>query len=493
MSVIGSIARTLHRMGEAVFGESWATEYMGSAPVQEPGATSVSPRIGVPDDKSTAWYPSIPDDRQKDSIHWSRAVVATGVPHALNTIFQSHTVGDVFRVHLKPKESRDTKAVEKADALLQQWLRQVGLDRQMWAQLCGRKVIDGSIPNYLLPSDAGPRCGIFEPTRIAQYGVNDLRRVAWLDIPRSEIDLTDPSVQTEDVRLDVITEGQEFDATDPNGICVADFEHPEIHPLGCGVIAPLVLYANRDERHQEAELRKAIATGSVYAHAKVTASSGQSNEDAVDKAIDQLGTTLPSSGSILTFSDNVDLSMSAPQMALYEHEAGIRGTETRMAMIAGVSPTWLGIGVDVNRASAAEMGSPAERRMAQWRADFRAHVSAIAWAGLYYLRAMGILVIPEETYEIVVLMPDLAPSDTEQLVNSLATTLTILDMMAGNQWLTSETAQAIALERLSHLTDVPLDAATEGTPGKRGAEEQRQRESLGEAIAEARRAILRAV
>jgi hypothetical protein len=486
MSVISSIARALHRAGTAVFGESWATEYMGVAPVQEPGSMTASPGVGINDRRDTSYSPAIPDTRQQDAVRWSRAIAASGIPYGLNNIFQSHTVGEVFNVNLKPKDPKDEKAVKAANDLLQKWFLRVGLDRKMWAALCGRKVIDGSIPNYFIPDVAGPRCGVFEPTMISQYGVNDLRAIRWLDIPRSEIELTE--LTTDDVRLPVISQGQEFDAKDPNGICVRDVEHPEIHPLGCGVLAPLVLLANRDERHQEAALRKAIASGSIFQSVKVTATKGMTNKDAVAEAVAMLGTTLQESGSIQCYSDNMDINMQAPSLGVYEHEAGIRGTETRMAAVAGVAPTWLGIGVDVNRASAVEMGSPAERRMAMWRADFAAHVEAVTWTSLYYMRAFGLLVVPEDAYDIVVIMPDLAPSDTEQLLNALATTLTVLDMMAGNDWLTSDTAQAIALERLSHITDVPLDQAAEGVPKK-----QDERERVSEAIAEARRAIMRAV
>lgn len=489
MTITDRLAGLLHRMGRAVFRESWATQDLGVPPTQPPSAMAASPGVGTrPGPFETAWSPAIPDYNQINAVNWCRAIAAGGVPYSLVNIFQAHTVGDVFEVRLKAKDPKDEARVDAANQLLQQWLLRVGLDRKMWASLCGTKVIDGSIPNYFLPGSAGPQFGLMNTALIEQYGVNLLRSIAWLDIPRSELDLD--LYSTRSVRQQVISEGQDFDTRDPDGICVRDVEHPEIHPLGVGVLAPLVLLSNRDERHQEAALRKAIASGSITEDVTVTATSGQSNKDAVAEAVEMLGTTLPPSGSVRVHSSNMEVNRQSPQMALYEHEASIRGTETRMASVAGISPTWLGIGVDVNRASAAEMGSPAERRMEMWRADFRAHVRAVTWAALYYMRAAGILLIPEDAYEIVVLMPDLAPTDTAALANTLAATLTTLDVMAGNDWLTSETAQAIALERLSHMTDVPLDAATEGTPGDRRQkedDERREREQGG--VEESRRMI----
>lgn len=424
--------------------------------------------ISSPRSEDAGWIPlhgltagsqDIPDWKREQALRWSRVLSASHLAGRLLEIHADFVVGDSVEVRLRPKDRADAKLVDATNDLLTEWEESAGLDQEAYALIHDRGVIDGEQLLLIGTSDDRPGLDVLDPLAVSGYSVGALGRITSVTMPVSALQ---PGSQSAELQtLPVIRDGAWMGAygDQPFGVVVHGRHRPAIHPRGVGMLFNVIDKLRLDDKFLEADLKRAIMAGSYFGQAKVT---GPAKD--VDKARELLGRNLPGFGSMLVTSDNVDISLRAAQMGLYEAKAGHEMAHRIIGLAAGVPLTWLGTGEDSNRASAVEMGSPTYRHLQRQQAAFRSLMQRLYGVVLDVLRSRGIVLVPADRYTIDVQLPQLSGRDLAEMSEAMQRLQLVLDTAVERGRLTNVTAQAIEIEGLQKLTDVELDPEVEGRP-----------------------------
>ncbi len=434
--------------------------------------------VGSPRDDDTGWVPlygvtgkqAAPDWKREQAVRWSRVLAASHLAGRLIGIYQDFVVGDKVIVRVRPTDKKKPRPAELVNEQLGQWEKAVGIDQQIYELLHEKLLVDGEVLILLRPGDElGPALDLIDPLLVESYSIGPLLRVAEVTVPRSAIF---PGEQGDSLTLPVIHNPQQMKLDDhPNGIVVRACLRPGTHPRGVGVLFNIVDKLRLDDKFLEADLKRAIAAGMVWADVVV-----KGGEQQVKKARSMFG-RMPGFGAVRVHSDNVEVKLQRPNLGMYEAKAGHLMSHRIIAAAAGIPMTWLGTGEDANRASAAEMGSPTYRHLQRRQGIFRALLRTLYAAVIATKRQAGLIAVGADDIVLDIQLPELSARDLAALSLNLQRVQLALDDAVDKGWVTPETAQAIFIELLQQVTDAELDPDDEGTPrppGSTGAPDVQQ-------------------
>lgn len=196
----------------------------------------------------------------------------------------------------------------------------------------------------------------------------------------------------------------------------------------------------------------------------------------------------PRPGSVFAHNDTITMEAKSPQLDTYDAVNGMKFLRNHILGGVGLPEHWYSEGGDVNRATATAMAEPTRKMLEMLQKAWRAILTDVLQAQVDYAILYGDL--PEEvpvqdsegkdTDETVptreafsVDMPDLSPADTEQVVGTVGTLVTALQVAEDNGYVTHATAQRTFLTLLSQVgVEIKVDEEME-----RADTEQKERDA----------------
>jgi len=426
--------------------------------------------VGSPRDEDAGWVPlygvagrhQVPDWKREQAVRWSRVLAASHLAGRLIGIYQDFVVGDQVTVRARPADKTDARKAELVNEQLETWEEASGVDHQVYELLHEMLLVDGEVLILLTPGDAlGPEIDLIDPLTVESYVVGRLRSIAEIRVPR---EVVYPGETGDPVTLPVVRDPAAVRYSEhPDGVVVRACLRPGTHPRGVGVLFNLVDKLRLDDRFLEADLKRAIAAGMVWAD--VTVKGGRKQ---VEEARRQFS-RMPGFGAVRVHGENVEIKLQRPNLGMFEAKAGHLMSHRIIAAAAGIPLTWLGTGEDANRASAAEMGSPTYKHLQRRQNVFRSLLRRLYLTVITMRRQAGLITVPPEAITLDVQLPELSARDLSLLSLNLQRVQLALDAAVDRGWITARTAQAIMLEQLQQITDVELDPDEEGTPPEQSA------------------------
>jgi hypothetical protein len=187
----------------------------------------------------------------------------------------------------------------------------------------------------------------------------------------------------------------------------------------------------------------------------------------------------PKAGSVLVHNENETWSAVAPQLGSFEMAEEGEVLLEHIAGGSGFQKAWLGSADDVNRATAREMGSPTERRLAFRQARFVTYVRDLLKYVLEQAERAGRFLgdveegtlavydaqgkATQERRRLIDLVeihsPQISPRDAASAGTMMLNVTQALQMAAQRKWIDVATSQKILASILAHL-GVTVEAAT---------------------------------
>jgi len=173
---------------------------------------------------------------------------------------------------------------------------------------------------------------------------------------------------------------------------------------------------------------------------------------------EQLRRFTKKAGSVFGHNEKVKLEEKTPKLQAVDAEVGARLFRNHILGGTGFPEHWFGGGGDVNRATAAEMGTPTFKMLKSKQKYVKYIFETIFdFVITKALEAKYLRVPEEEAYDYSVITPEISPKDVTKYSAALQQISTALGIAEANGWIDKETAQksfAVALGFLGIEVDV---------------------------------------